>query len=614
MLDPGHGNANGGAYGSAGTIERDINLQVAMYLKRMLEEKGATVYTIRDNTNSSWWNDSMGYVGDLAMRCRIRDSIQPDLFLSIHHNGNADGNKAENIPKVFYPVADPGASLDIAQYINKAFTERLGLGTSELYCANYYVLRDPSVPTVLGEASYLSNTIMERLLNDTNVLKYEAKTYLEGICAWVEGGLVSIGSLAFDTSTGMLTIEIKSDSVIDPMLTQVHFNGNKLPGTLQENKYKVRVPDNIPNGKQRFTVIAMNRNGHSSMKKLLPVIINREPADMNIISNCRESDQIVKITVTVIDNHGCAIIDSTEVVCDRDTAYTIKGEALFYLQKDDVVDSLMFSCMSIVKKAKIGIVQDSVQSIQGFVYADSNETPVADCCVQNASSVTFTDRSGFFSLLEKDVLQDSRIHLSANGYKDTIIHLTGGFVKSIVLSPVASGTLFGKRIVIDPEFGGTETGGINKHGIRASDKNQAIAKHLAAVLERSGANVTMARNDDRTVTLTDRLEVAEKHNAQCYIIIRTDSVTTNPELVICQRSTYGRQIAESMKSHWKKFTGETVPIREEVSFILQQTRCPAIVLSLCKYDGKQVVDSKKNGLIEKMVVEGLSEYFRAKMQ
>jgi N-acetylmuramoyl-L-alanine amidase len=267
MLDPGHGNANGGAYGRGGTIERDVNLPVATYLKRMLEEKGATVYMIREGVNSSWWNDSMGYVGDLAMRCRIRDSIKPDLFFSIHHNGTADSNKTDNIPKVFYPISDPGASLDIAQYINNAFTERLGLGTSQLYCANYYVLRKPFVPTVLGEASYLSNPEMERMFNDTNVLKYEAQVYLEGICAWVKGGLVSIRTFSLDTLTNRLAIEINSDSEIDPLLIKAEFNGEKLPGTLQRNRYLVCIPDNIPNGKQLFTVVAINRNGQSSMKK-----------------------------------------------------------------------------------------------------------------------------------------------------------------------------------------------------------------------------------------------------------------------------------------------------------------------------------------------------------
>lgn len=614
MLDPGHGNANGGAYGQGGTIERDVNLQVAIFLKRMLEEKGAVVYMIRENLNSFWWNDSMGYVGDLAMRCRIRDSIQPDLFLSIHHNGTADGNKSENIPKMFYPVSDPGASLDAATFINKAFTERLGLGVSELSCANYYVLRDPSVPTVLGEASYLSNPDMEKMLNDSNVLKYEAKTYMEGIVGWVEGGLVSIRSFEYDTSTDMLTITIKSDSAIDPLLTQVQLNGKKLPGTLLGDKFTARVPDNIPNGKQQCTAIVRNRNGQSSMEKKVIVTVSQQPADIKIIFNSKESGHIVKIAAVISDNRGCNVIDSTMVVCNQDTAYTQDGEALFFLTQNDIADSLLVKCMSITKKVKIDSTQCSNRLIQGFVYGNVNAFPVAHCSINAGSSIAFTDRCGFFSLTDDNTINNSGILISADGYRDTLTQCKKEQINTIVLTPIDSGILLGKRIVIDPEFGGMETGGVNKHGIRASDKNRIIALSLAAVLERHGASVMIARKNDRTVTLTERLEIAEQHNAQCYLIIRTGSINPDPQITICQRSTYGRQIAESMKSHWKEITGETLPVREEVSFILQQTRCPAIALSLCKFDSTQLIDIKKNESITRMVVEGLSDYFFEKLQ
>jgi N-acetylmuramoyl-L-alanine amidase len=614
MLDPGHGNANGGAYGVGGTIEGDVNLQVAIYLKRLLEKYGATVYMIRESVKSSWWNDTLGYIEDLAMRCRIRDSIQPDLFLSLHHNGSADGNRKENIPKVFYAIADPGASLDIAQHINNAFSERLGLGASELYCANYYVLRSPSVPTVLCEPSYLSNPKMETMLNDTNVLKYEAQVYLEGICAWVRGGLISIRSVTYDTSADLFTVKIQSDSAIDPLLTHVHFNGRKLPGILQENMYTARIPPNIPNGNQQFTAVAMNCNGHSSMKKNITVTINRPPADMKIIWNRSECGQIVKVAATVYDNRSCTVIDSTKVICNSDTAYTKDGEALFYLQKKDLHDSLIISAISIVKKIMMDCASDSNRLIQGFVFADENSTPVQHCCIQYDSTVTFTDRYGFFTLLMNNALKNTNVRISADGYRDTSVQCSDVIVNRIILAPLDSGILIGKRIVVDPEFGGVETGGINKHGIRASDKNRAVAMSLAAMLERHGADVSMARKDDRTVTLTERLEIAEQHNAECYIIIRTDSVKTEREIVICQRSEYGLKIAQAMKAYWKKFTGETLPIREDISFILQQTRCPAIVLSMCPFDDRLMVDPKKNEVIAQMVVNGLKDYFRAKMQ
>ena len=48
MIDPGHGGIDGGAQSKTGTIEKDINLQIALKLRDNLEEKGYKVYMTRD--------------------------------------------------------------------------------------------------------------------------------------------------------------------------------------------------------------------------------------------------------------------------------------------------------------------------------------------------------------------------------------------------------------------------------------------------------------------------------------------------------------------------------------------------------------------------------------
>ena len=48
LIDPGHGGIDGGAKSKTGTIEKDINLQIALKLRDNLEEKGYKVYMTRD--------------------------------------------------------------------------------------------------------------------------------------------------------------------------------------------------------------------------------------------------------------------------------------------------------------------------------------------------------------------------------------------------------------------------------------------------------------------------------------------------------------------------------------------------------------------------------------
>ena len=49
LIDPGHGGFDGGAKSKAGTIEKDINLQISLRLKENLEEQGYIVFLTRES-------------------------------------------------------------------------------------------------------------------------------------------------------------------------------------------------------------------------------------------------------------------------------------------------------------------------------------------------------------------------------------------------------------------------------------------------------------------------------------------------------------------------------------------------------------------------------------
>ncbi len=79
VLDPGHGGPESGSVGANGLIERDLNLIVAFHAKLALEELGHSVVLTRRR--------------DLHMPIRQRTAIvrvlDPQAFVSIHHNGGA---------------------------------------------------------------------------------------------------------------------------------------------------------------------------------------------------------------------------------------------------------------------------------------------------------------------------------------------------------------------------------------------------------------------------------------------------------------------------------------------------------------------------------------------
>jgi N-acetylmuramoyl-L-alanine amidase len=77
VIDPGHGGARReGAHGRGGLLEKTVALQIALKLKAVLEDAGATVLLTREDDTEV----------PLAARALLANENAADLFLSIHCN------------------------------------------------------------------------------------------------------------------------------------------------------------------------------------------------------------------------------------------------------------------------------------------------------------------------------------------------------------------------------------------------------------------------------------------------------------------------------------------------------------------------------------------------
>jgi N-acetylmuramoyl-L-alanine amidase len=91
VLDPGHGGKDPGAVGRTELREKDINLEVAIRLGRILQSRGVRV-TMTRNTDV--------YV-ELDDRAEIANRARPDLFVSLHTN--ADERRGLRGAMTLYP-------------------------------------------------------------------------------------------------------------------------------------------------------------------------------------------------------------------------------------------------------------------------------------------------------------------------------------------------------------------------------------------------------------------------------------------------------------------------------------------------------------------------------
>ena len=88
VIDPGHGGIDPGAVGKSGTLEKDINLEVAKKLQVLLSQAGAAVVLTRESDVDLADSDTKGLLAkkrqDLGRRVAIANKRNAHIYLSIH--------------------------------------------------------------------------------------------------------------------------------------------------------------------------------------------------------------------------------------------------------------------------------------------------------------------------------------------------------------------------------------------------------------------------------------------------------------------------------------------------------------------------------------------------
>lgn len=175
VLDAGHGEPDGGAVGINGTIEKDINLKIALKLQEVLESRGIRVLMTRTDDNSICDKSAKTLhekkVSDMHNRLEIINTSGADLFLSIHMNSFSDP-KSGGL-HVFYSRNHPEAE-ETAVLIQESIAELTGAKTHTVKAASdtLFLMKNPIPPAILVECGFISNPEEERLLNDDN---YQSK-------------------------------------------------------------------------------------------------------------------------------------------------------------------------------------------------------------------------------------------------------------------------------------------------------------------------------------------------------------------------------------------------------------------------------------------------------
>lgn len=168
VLDPGHGGVDPGGIGRQGTREKDVNLEVALRLKALLEDAGAgVVLTRRDDS----------YIG-LYERPFDANNLFADMFISIH--SNIHSNLSVRGTEVYYYAAHSADKI-LAQYVADRMHECTGLVKLGVKTNDFVVIRETQMPGILVELGYLSNYQEETLLNSPEFQDTAAQGIFQGV-------------------------------------------------------------------------------------------------------------------------------------------------------------------------------------------------------------------------------------------------------------------------------------------------------------------------------------------------------------------------------------------------------------------------------------------------
>lgn len=167
VVDPGHGGSDPGAVYS-NVNEKDLNLDIALRLKQLLEESGARVLMTRESDI---------YV-NLYTRADIANQVGADLFVSIHNNASTNASTSGTMT-LYYPSPEKKV---LAKILQKAVVETLGLpdlGISER--PNLVVTRETKMPSALVEVAFMSNQKDLALLQTEEFRQRAAEGIYKGI-------------------------------------------------------------------------------------------------------------------------------------------------------------------------------------------------------------------------------------------------------------------------------------------------------------------------------------------------------------------------------------------------------------------------------------------------
>lgn len=192
IVDAGHGGEDGGAVGIDGTNEKDINLDIALKLEKILSFYGFNVIMTRTQDVMTC-DEGLSTlrerkVSDIHNRFALIEANPEAIFVSVHQNKFDDPN--QNGTQVFYSGNNEKSKL-LAENIQTAVVSALQPSNKRVVKrsgSGIYLLYHAQAPAVLVECGFISNPDEVKRLNDDSYRMKTAILIADGILKYYMNG------------------------------------------------------------------------------------------------------------------------------------------------------------------------------------------------------------------------------------------------------------------------------------------------------------------------------------------------------------------------------------------------------------------------------------------
>jgi len=636
VVDPGHGGHFAGTRGAGGLEESSVNLGVSLYLWGLLEEAGADAYLTRSAQRDFLAGPDSAVSDDLKIRVARIDSIKPDIVVSIHHNAQPERDPSKNAVETYYKLGDP-ASRDLAFAVHRHLARNLGIEEGEVRPGNYYILREAAVPAILGEGSYLTHPRVEEKLRLSEKQRLEAEAYFLGILEYFSRGTPSADELTPAPGDSLVDeVPLVSYAVtdvggigLDPSGIEMTVNGGVVDAGLDPGGRTVsyRLPWDAPNGLYEVSLVVRNILGNSS-RLLERAFVVAHPANRAVFSSFPETVPVegglVYFRVRLLDRRGLSIADRSRLKIaawyrhprnearggEWTTLAIARGEGAAETAETAVTDGVAEFPIDVppgCAAVRIAVMPgggpgvdaspegafgpagfeyvvhatEGVSSFRSFVPLDRlTGAPVATVRFFDASGLVTADAHGD-RLVVSGAGAAGELRIEAPGYRPVVSR--PGESDTLHLDPWYGGALAGKRFVLNAEGAPPRALDRGPLGLAGSFVNLHVARFVEEYLSAAGARVRQARRTEETPTDRDVVLLTNRFRAGLYVEVRYRSGPADTALVVrtyCfPGSLRGLWVAGAVGNALGRALGvPALPPADTVTFPLQQTACPAIII------------------------------------